>query len=112
MKFSLMLLVNLNYSLYDHKTGFAILYTLIRWTRKATGSSSFLIRMYRALLWQAENVNKICYLLFFFGAELRTCHQASHEQEVCTDFSGYFSCNILILGLFWGWCVFVGFFYF
>lgn len=81
-----MLLVDPNYSLYDYKAGFAIPYPLIRWTRMAAESSSFQIRTYHAL-WQAENYNKVCYLPFFLGAELYTCHQSNHEQQACTDLS-------------------------
>lgn len=75
-----MLLVGPNYSLSDYKAGFAIPYSLIRRTRKAAESSSFQIRTHHAFLLQAENGNETCYLPFFLGAELCTCHQSNHEQ--------------------------------
>lgn len=75
-----MLLADPNYSLYDYKAGCAIPYPFIRGTRKAAESSSFQIRTYHAFLWQAENGNKICFLPFFLGVELCTCHQSNHEQ--------------------------------
>lgn len=67
MKLSLMLLADPNYSLCDYKAGFAILYPLVRWTRKAVESSRFQIRTYHAFLWQAEKDNKICSSAFFLG---------------------------------------------
>lgn len=86
MKLSHILLVDPSYFLDDYKAGFAIPYSLIRWTKMAAESTSFQIRTYHAL-WQAKNNNKVCCLPFFCGAELCTCHQGNREQQACTDLS-------------------------